>query len=85
MSIASVQAAIAAGSWLGGRVLDAGFGLTAVFTAGSLLTCAGGVIAWWEWRGERRAAVPHLHASATPAPATPGGRTAAHSTDSQGV
>ncbi|WP_374776266.1 MFS transporter [Streptomyces sp. NBC_01310] len=85
MSIASVQAAIAAGSWLGGRVLDAGFGLPAVFTAGSLLTCAGGVIAWWEWRGERRAAVPHLHAPATPAPATPGGRTAAHSTDSQGV
>ncbi|MGW7436262.1 MFS transporter [Streptomyces sp. NPDC054849] len=85
MSIASVQAAIAAGSWLGGRVLDAGLGLTAVFTAGSLLTCAGGVIAWWEWRGERRAAVQLLHVSATPAPATPGGRTAAHSTDSQGV
>lgn len=85
MSIASVQAAIAAGSWLGGRVLDAGFGLTAVFTAGSLLTCAGGVIAWWEWRGERRAAAALHHTSATPAPAPPGGRTAALSTDSQGV
>ncbi|MEU3529647.1 MFS transporter [Streptomyces sp. NPDC038707] len=56
MSIASVQTAIALGAWLGGQVLDLGFGLRSVLLAGAVLTCVGCAIAWAEWRAERRPA-----------------------------
>ncbi|WP_167152114.1 MFS transporter [Streptomyces sp. MBT27] len=79
MSIASVQTAIALGSWLGGRVLDLGHGLRSVFLAAAVLTLAGCSIAWCEWRVDRRASrkpeSTPLTGAAT-APAAPHLRTA---------
>ncbi|MET9295200.1 MFS transporter [Streptomyces sp. NPDC003077] len=74
MSIASVQTAIALGAWLGGQVLDLGYGLRSVFLVAAAVTVAGCSLAWLEWRADHRA-TPQPGNPAATAPATDDPRT----------
>jgi len=44
----------ALGAWLGGAVIEAGWGLRATGWAGAVLSAAGLVVLWLAWRQERR-------------------------------
>ncbi|WP_064742148.1 MFS transporter [Inquilinus limosus] len=56
LNASGFQIAAAAAAWLGGRVIDSGPGLAALYPAGAIVTLAGVALAVLCWRRDRRKA-----------------------------